>query len=114
MKRPEEIASFSLEDYFRFSTGIHQEGNDLPSEIVLEVNDKKIIEELKEHPFNETQRIQSEDKSSAIFVAKCYISYELVNQILSLGSSIKIIKPKSLQDKLIKKTLAHLSNYKKK
>ena len=114
MKRPEEIASFSLEDYFRFSTGIHQEGNDLPSEIVLEVNDKKIIEELKEHPLNETQRIQSEDKSSAIFVAKCYISYELVNQILSLGPSIKIIKPKSLQDKLIKKTLAHLANYKKK
>ena len=114
MKRPEEIESFSLEDYFRFSTGIHQEGNDLPSEIVLEVNDKKIIEELKEHPFNETQRIQSEDKSSAIFVAKCYISYELVNQILSLGPSIKIIKPKTLQDKLIKKTLAHLANYKKK
>ena len=78
------------------------------------VNDKKIIEELKEHPFNETQRILSEDKSSAIFVAKCYISYELVNKILSLGPSIKIIKPKSLQDKLIKKTLAHLSNYKKK
>jgi predicted DNA-binding transcriptional regulator YafY len=114
LKRPDEIASFSLEDYFRFSTGIHQEGNEFPSDVVLEVKDKKIIEELKEHPLNETQRIQSEDKSSATFIAKCYISYELVNQIMSLGPSIKIIKPKSLQDKLIKKTLAHLSNYNKK
>ena len=114
MKRPEEIESFSLEDYFRFSTGIHQEGNELPEDVILEVSDKKIIDELKEHPLNETQRIKSEEKGSTTFIAKCYISYEIVNQILSLGSSVKIIKPRTLQDKLIKKTMAHLANYKKK
>jgi predicted DNA-binding transcriptional regulator YafY len=111
LERPEEINSFNLEDYFRFSTGIHQEGNKKPEDVILEVSDKKIIDELKEHPLNETQRLKSEIAGNATFVAKCYISYELVNQIFSLGSDVKIIQPKSLIQKLVKKTSEHLAHY---
>lgn len=113
LERPEEINLFNLEDYFRFSTGIHQEGNESPSDVVLEVSDKKIIDELKEHPLNETQRLKSEIDGVDTFVAKCYISYELVNQILVLGPNVKIIHPKLLRDKLVKKASEHLLNYQK-
>ncbi len=109
--KPDILSNFNMEDYFRFSSGIHQENDKAPVDIEIEVSDKRWASELIQRPINTTQR-SFEKNGVTTFKLKSYVSLELVHIIISMDHSVKVTKPQALIDDIKKRLLKHLENYK--
>jgi predicted DNA-binding transcriptional regulator YafY len=108
--KPDFLSNFNMEDYFRFSSGIHQDNHHPPVDIEIEVSDKRWANELIQRPINTTQR-SFEKNGITTFKLKSYLSLELVHIIISMDHSVKVTKPQSLIDDIKKRLLNHLENY---
>ncbi len=105
---PSITVYFDLQDYFKYSIGIHQKLNGKTINVSILLKDAYWIEELSHFKVNETQSITLMGQY-AMLEFETYESHELIEFIISLGTSAEIKSPESVKKKL----LNHLDDIKK-
>lgn len=96
---PSITAYFDLQDYFKYSIGIHHELSGKTIHVSVLLKNEFWIEELSLFKINETQSITLLGKE-ALLEFETYDSYELIEFIISLGATAEVKSPKKLRDDL--------------
>jgi len=86
--------------YFQDCFGIIRPTDGEPKEVILST-DPEQAKYLKSFPLHESQRIIKDDDSECVIKLRIYITYDFVQELLSLGDTIKVIAPESLQKELL-------------
>ncbi|MFZ6052927.1 helix-turn-helix transcriptional regulator [Halocola ammonii] len=105
----EVMKSFNADRFFRHSIGITEGGKE-PEDIVLEfapVQGKYILSS----PLHHSQQVINEDSIGITISLHALITFELVQQLLSFGSSVKVKEPSELRERLIKEHKKAISIY---
>lgn len=89
---------FNPDNYFKNSIGITANGNK-PSKVVFKI-DKVGSKYIESQPLHSSQTIIKEGSNRNTFELRVLISEELKRTLLSYGSQIEVIKPKSLRAEL--------------
>ena len=99
---------FSATDYFKNCFGIMQSKGE-PKEIVLKstANQAKYLRAL---PLHHSQREEVHD-SYSLFHYKLLITYDFVQEILSLGSQVQVIAPPELKAAVVNELKLALDSY---
>lgn len=106
-----EEKDFNSDDYFSYAMGITS-GKGEPSLIRIEANEV-LSKYLKSQPLHQSQTVLKEKKSgNVIFTYKLHITPELTMQLLSYGSEVKVLEPKSLVKKMTASAKEMLKLYK--
>lgn len=95
------LKDFVIEDYFRYSFGIIGPKGDQPETIILSFSpfQGKYIKSL---PLHQSQTVLIDDDRELRISLKLYITHDLVMELLSFGSEVKVVTPKILLDKVKK------------
>lgn len=103
-----EPEGFSAADYFKNCFGIMQSKGE-PKEIVLKstANQAKYLRAL---PLHHSQREEVHD-SYSLFHYKLLITYDFVQEILSLGSQVQVIAPPELKAAVVNELKLALDSY---
>jgi len=101
---------FNIDDMFRYSFGIITPNDKEPAEIVLSFDSHqgKYIKSLPLHP---AQKILKDDENELQISLKLFITHDLIMELLSYGHRVKVLKPESLKQELIKSYKKALQNY---
>lgn len=93
-------SDFNPESYFSNSYGIIVEEDDIPQEIEIKVmgNQRKYFNTL---PLHHSQTLVEENEEYSVFQYKVHITYDFVQELLSHGASVEILKPFAFRDKFI-------------
>lgn len=96
-----EIArGFSAASYFKYSFGISVSNQLKPEAVVLQFTPQQ-GEYIKSQPLHSTQEILQDDAEKCVVKITVIPSFELKAQLLSYGSSVKIIEPQWLKQELL-------------
>lgn len=94
-------ANFNAEDYFKYSIGIWQEHEEKPLKVVLEFNDKRQFRSIENNPLHLSQKATLNKKQDKLIVTlEVFDSPELHSMIYRFGSSVRVLKPKALVEKV--------------
>lgn len=63
-------------------------------------------------PIHQSQKVIKSDKKGTIISLKLIVNFELRKFILAQGGRVKVLKPKSLKDEIIREIEQNLKNYK--
>lgn len=100
---------FDMQEYFKYSIGIHQKLNGETIKVVVLLKDNFWIQELGKFKINSTQTLTEIGVNEALLEFETYDSHELIEFIISLGTAAEIKSPESLKKKLFK----HIDDIKK-
>jgi len=89
---------FDRKKYFRHAYGITSFHAD-PEEVLISFN-RKAADYIKALPLHHSQELISEGKNHSLFRFTVYPTHDLLMQLLSYGSEVKILQPTSLQNAL--------------
>ncbi len=103
--------SFSSVDYFKDAFGITAPQKLSVKKVLLKFNPSQANYILTQ-PIHHSQKVKSHNSSGLIIEIKVMISYELKSQIMSYGSSVEVLKPKSLRDEILTEIKKLRKNYK--
>jgi predicted DNA-binding transcriptional regulator YafY len=94
-QRYQQANKINIEQSYRYCFGIINPIDDTPKEIIMSFNafQGKYIKTL---PIHESQKVIIDNEKETRIKLKLYITYDLIMEILSFGSNVKVIKPKSL------------------
>ena len=101
--------SFDVVEYFKYSFGITVSKED-PIEIVLSFS-KFQSNYVKALPIHESQKIIKEDKNELRISVLVKPSYEFYSKILSYGSKVKVISPKTIVSEIKKQIQSTYQRY---
>jgi predicted DNA-binding transcriptional regulator YafY len=90
---------FDPNDFFKDAFGITAPQKLNVKKIHLKFNSDQ-GKYIKSQPLHHSQKIIKEDKKGLLIEINVMISYELKSQMLSYGSSVEVIKPKSLKNEI--------------
>ena len=90
--------NFNPERYFEYAIGITT-SNKNPELIKLSLSPTE-GKYLKSQPLHHSQKVISDTENECIIQLYVVITYELINQILSLGEGVKVIEPPILVDQI--------------
>ena len=100
---------FDVKEYFKDCVGIyHDKGSAKEVKLKVKHSQARYLRALPLHP---SQQEEIHDKYS-IFTYKILITFDLVQEILALGSNVEVVAPKSLQVKVVEELKNALKNYK--
>ncbi len=99
---------FSAADYFKNCFGIMQ-SKGVPKEIVLKSTSNQ-AKYLRALPLHHSQREEVHDTYS-LFHYKLFVTYDFVQEILSLGSQVQVISPPELKAAVVNELRLALDNY---
>jgi predicted DNA-binding transcriptional regulator YafY len=102
--------SFNLEENYRYCFGIISPEDDLPAEIVLSY-DAFQGKYIKTMPLHDTQKVLVDNETELRIGLKLFITHDLIMELLSFGSSMKVLKPQSLAKEIKEEIKRALSNY---
>ncbi len=102
-KFPSITSYFNINDYFKYSIGIHQEVNGKTIHVSMQILDKFWMQELALFPMNETQKLTELEDGTMQLDIETYDSKELIDQLLVFGRGVKLISPESVRKKLLAK-----------
>jgi predicted DNA-binding transcriptional regulator YafY len=91
----------NLDNHFKYSFGIISPTGEAPENIILSF-DPVQGKYIKSLPLNETQQILVDNETELRIGLKLFITYDLVMELLSYGSFMKVIQPKSLIELIVK------------
>lgn len=102
---------YKLEDTFKYAFGIMTNENKEPSIVVLSFTpyQGKFIKSL---PLHSTQQIITDNGTELRIKLTIHITHDFIMELLSLGNSVKVIKPGSLVNNCKRIYQAALSQYK--
>lgn len=103
-------ANFNVEENYRYCFGIISPDDDAPQEIVLsfEPFQGKYIKSL---PLHETQKVLADNENELQISLKLFLTRDFIMEILSHGSSVKVLKPQILVDEIKEELKKSLLNY---
>lgn len=87
-------------DYFKYSFGITQFNEGKPERVVLLFTPYEAPYILSQ-PLHHSQKIISEDKKGLQIELFVYITYELIQTILSYGDQVKVLEPVSVRKRIL-------------
>ena len=92
---------FNKFEYFHYSLGVYHNWNVKPEKVQLQI-DIKMSKYFLSMPIHETQDVIRNDKNGLLIEIQVYVdgNFELENLILGYGSSMKVIEPVKLQQKI--------------
>ncbi|MDR2408901.1 MAG: WYL domain-containing protein [Bacteroidales bacterium] len=92
---------FDVNEYLKYCFGIISPNAEKPSEVILSFipSQGKYIKSL---PLHETQEIIKDTEDEFRIRLKIYLTHDFLMELLSYGSTVKIIKPKNLINDLVK------------
>jgi predicted DNA-binding transcriptional regulator YafY len=93
-KRVKKRIDFNPDKFFLYSSGI-MKGASKPLKITLEVK-PPVSKLLLLQPMHQTQQLIKEKKDYIVLTMEVVQSPELMNQLLSWGDAVKVVKPASL------------------
>ena len=91
--------NYNIEQNYRYCFGIISPGYGEPQDIVL-LFDPIQGKYVKSLPLHETQEILVDNDEEVKIKLRLFITYDLLIELLSFGSNMKVIKPKFLADKI--------------
>ena len=101
--------TFNPSEYFSNAIGITTNDGE-EQEVILSFSPKQSTY-LKEKPLHSSQKILVDDKIEFRIALKVANNYELHANILSYGENVKVVKPKSIREQIIKRIKNSLENY---
>lgn len=104
-----EIKGFSVKDYFQNSPGISVNEGQV-EEVIIEVK-KDIWPFVKRIPIHPQQKKVNETDKTVELKFTSYLAPELIHEILSHGSGVKVLKPKSLREEIQNELQAAFKSY---
>jgi predicted DNA-binding transcriptional regulator YafY len=103
---------FDSKKYLAYSFGITSSNDSEPEKVEL-LFDPKQAPYIRSQPIHSSQKILKDNSRGMLISLDVYPSYELISQILSYGSSVRVKKPKSLV-KLLKSRIREIEKIYKK
>lgn len=93
--------NYSIEQNFRYCFGIISPNDTEPQDIILSFDpfQGKYIKTL---PLHDTQQILVDNEKELVVKLKLYLTHDFIMELLSFGSNMKVIQPKSLADQIKK------------
>jgi predicted DNA-binding transcriptional regulator YafY len=91
--------NFSVEENYRYCFGIISPNEEEPQDIILSFNpfQGKYIKTL---PLHETQEVLVDNHQETRIKLKLCLTHDLLMELLSFGSNMKVVEPKSLADQI--------------
>ncbi len=110
---PYEESGIDFSDYFENVVGITKPDGAEPIEVKLRIDkgEYPYIESKPIHPSQDELLESDTDEKYAYVSLYVYNNYELRSKILSYGSKVTVMEPKSLRDKIAHELKKSLSNY---
>ena len=102
-------SSFNPLQFFKYSFGITQVDCDFFKVLLKFSSAQKGY--LITQPLHASQKVVAEDNDSLTIELEVYITYELVERILSYGEDVAVIQPKELKDIVFKRLLKAVKQY---
>lgn len=111
---PYKESGIDFGDYFEDVVGITKPDGAEPIEVKLRVDrgEYPYIESKPIHPSQDELLESDEDKDYVYVSLYVYDNYELRSKLLSYGSKVTVLEPKSLRDKMAHDLKKSLENYK--
>ena len=105
---PKEL---NVEEMFRYSFGIMTNEKSKPVEIVLSFDPEegKYVRSLRLH---DSQEVLVDSKEEYRIRLTMYITFDLVKELLSFGSTLTVLSPKKLRNEMTEQFEKALMNYK--
>ncbi len=89
------LESFNADDYFKYAIGITTNDGSAPQKVEIQANEI-LTKYLESQPLHTSQKLVKQKKSGdAIFEYELHPTPEFDMAILSYGSQVKVVKPKS-------------------
>lgn len=107
--KPAEEVNFNAADHFDHCLGVTTLDGQ-PEDIVLSFSPHR-GNYLKSKPLHNSQEILEDSETEFKINLRLIVNHELQNIILSYGSDVKVIEPKSLRDKVVDAMKKAISNY---
>ena len=103
-------ANFHVEENYRYCFGIISPDEDAPHEIILsfEPFQGKYIKSL---PLHESQKVLVDNENELQIGLKLYLTHDFIMELLSFGSSMKVLQPQYLAEEIKEELKRALSNY---
>lgn len=95
----ENPADFNLNEHLHYSFGIIGPDAEKPSEVILSF-DPYQGKYIKSLPLHHTQQIIADNETELRISLFIYLTYDFIMELLSYGSTLKVIQPQQLIDKL--------------
>lgn len=107
----EPLARFDVNSYYRYCFGIIGSGEMQPEKIILSFDpfQGKYIKSL---PLHQSQQTLVDSESELRIQLTLYPTYDFVQELLSLGPSVRVLSPQSLINELRASLNATLKQYK--
>ena len=103
-------ANFNMEENYRYCFGIISPDEDAPHEIVLSF-DPFQGKYIKSMPLHETQKVLIDNENELQIGLKLYLTHDFIMELLSFGSSMKVLQPQYLAEEIKEELKRALSNY---
>jgi len=100
-KKFEIPKAYNIEERFKYCFGIINPKDEEPKEIILSF-DSFQGKYIKTLPLHETQQILIDNEDELQIKLKLCITHDLIMELLSYGDNMKVLKPKSLANKIKK------------
>lgn len=101
---------FDPEAFFKYATGISV--FDGEPETVLLKTSNVAARYIESQPFHESQKVTKRGKNKTNFKLKVWVSEEFIRALLSYGSELEVVEPKSLRDAISARVQAMTELYK--
>ena len=103
-------ANFHVEENYRYCFGIISPDEDAPHEIILSFDpfQGKYIKSL---PLHESQKVLVDNENELQIGLKLYLTHDFIMELLSFGSSMKVLQPQYLAEEIKEELKRALSNY---
>ncbi|KAK3582379.1 hypothetical protein CHS0354_023923 [Potamilus streckersoni] len=87
--------AFKIDEHFRYCFGIIRPSDSEPENIILSFTPLQGMY-VKTLPLHETQEVMIDNENECRIKLKFHVTHDFVMELLSLGSNVKVIEPRSL------------------
>jgi len=104
------LDSFDADDYFKYAIGITTFDNQKPQKIEITAN-KILMKYLESQPLHSSQKLIKETKDGAVYSFELHPTPEFDMAILSYGSQVSVVNPKSYRKHIAQITTEMFRQY---
>jgi predicted DNA-binding transcriptional regulator YafY len=107
-----ETYPYQLKELYTHSFGIITNEAEKPEPVRLQFNYQQ-GQYVKTYPLHSSQKLINENENEVVIELNVYVTYDLVKELLSFGSELKVIRPGTLRNEIKKSLQDALKLYKR-
>jgi predicted DNA-binding transcriptional regulator YafY len=100
-----ENYAYPLKDHFAHAFGVINAEGEKPQTVQLKFNDEQ-GQYVKTYPLHGSQKLIQENSKEVLIEISVFITYDLIQELLSFGSDLEVLSPVKLRNEIKK----HLTN----